>query len=79
MAPREQMGVVDDNPNVYGVQSLKLAVLSITPENVAANTMNTTLLSGETAVDIIIRELVSGVGGKTTNSVNGTDGVNDGH
>lgn len=33
MAPRDQMGVVDENLNVYGVKGLKLADLSVPPEN----------------------------------------------
>ena len=57
MAPREQLGVVDKDLNVYGVKGLKLADLSIAPENVAANTNNTALLVGEKAADIFIREL----------------------
>lgn len=40
MAPREEMGAVDDKLNVYGVQNLKVADLSIPPENVGANTNN---------------------------------------
>lgn len=43
MAPREQMGVVDRNLNVYGVQNLKVADLSIPPENVGANTNNVSI------------------------------------
>ncbi|KAK7709188.1 hypothetical protein SLS63_013298 [Diaporthe eres] len=57
MAPREEMGVVDGNLNVYGVQNLKVADLSIPPENVGANTNNTALVIGEKAADIIVREL----------------------
>lgn len=57
MAPKENMGVVDGNLNVYGVQNLKLADLSIPPENVGANTNNTALVIGEKAADIIMREL----------------------
>ncbi|POS75033.1 hypothetical protein DHEL01_v206577 [Diaporthe helianthi] len=80
MAPRREMGVVDGNLNVYGVQNLKLADLSIPPENVGANTNNvsvlttsdrdlmsqslprypklqTALLIGEKAADIIVRDL----------------------
>lgn len=45
MAPREEMGVVDGELNVYGVQNLKLADLSIPPENVGANTNNVSLLT----------------------------------
>lgn len=43
MAPREDMGVVDGNLNVYGVQNLKVADLSIPPENVGANTNNVSM------------------------------------
>ncbi|KAF3017844.1 hypothetical protein E8E14_011937 [Neopestalotiopsis sp. 37M] len=57
MAPREKMGVVDANLNVYGVEGLKIADLSIPPENVGANTNNTALAIGEKAADIFIREL----------------------
>ncbi|KAI0458215.1 GMC oxidoreductase [Xylaria acuta] len=57
MAPREQLGVVDEDLNVYGVKGLKLADLSIAPENVGANTNNTALVIGEKAADIIMREL----------------------
>jgi alcohol oxidase len=35
MAPREEKGVVDKDLNVYGVQGLKLADLSVPPENVS--------------------------------------------
>ncbi|KAI1421237.1 GMC oxidoreductase [Xylaria sp. FL1777] len=61
MAPREQLGVVDKDLNVHGVKGLKLADLSIAPENVAANTNNTALLVGEKAADIIMRELGLGL------------------
>ncbi|KAI1151890.1 GMC oxidoreductase [Nemania diffusa] len=57
LAPRDQSGVVDKDLNVYGVKGLKLADLSIVPENVAANTNNTAMVIGEKAADIIIREL----------------------
>ncbi|KAI1503596.1 GMC oxidoreductase [Biscogniauxia marginata] len=43
--------------DVYGVQGLKIADLSIAPRNVAANTNNTALAVGEKAVDIFIKEL----------------------
>lgn len=43
MAPREERGVVDGNLNVYGVQNLKVADLSIPPENVGANTNNVSI------------------------------------
>ena len=57
MAPRNRMGVVDEHLNVYGVYGLKVADLSIPPENVGANTNSTALLVGEKAADIIITEL----------------------
>ncbi|RYP38596.1 hypothetical protein DL767_002532 [Monosporascus sp. MG133] len=57
MAPRERMGVVDANLNVHGVLGLKIADVSIAPENVGANTNNTALTIGEKAADIIMREL----------------------
>ncbi|KAK3370601.1 alcohol oxidase-like protein [Podospora didyma] len=57
MAPREKMGVVDKDLNVYGVKGLKIVDLSIPPENVAANTNNTALVIGEKGADIIAREL----------------------
>ena len=60
MAPREKKGVVDRNLNVYGVKGLKLADLSVPPENVGANTGNTAFVVGEKAADIFINEL--GVG-----------------
>lgn len=57
MAPREKMGVVDANLNVHGLTGLKLADLSVPPENVGANTGNTAFVVGEKAADIFIREL----------------------
>ncbi|KAI0126264.1 alcohol oxidase-like protein [Xylariales sp. AK1849] len=57
MAPREKMGVVDANLNVYGVENLKIADLSIPPGNIGGNTNNTALMIGEKASDILIKEL----------------------
>ena len=57
MAPKEQMGVVDASLNVHGISNLKLADLSVPPENVGANTGNTAFVVGEKAADIIIKEL----------------------
>lgn len=57
MARREKKGVVDSTLSVYGTQGLKLADLSIVPENVGANTNNTAFLVGEKAADIFIHEL----------------------
>ncbi|KAJ4321624.1 hypothetical protein N0V94_002824 [Neodidymelliopsis sp. IMI 364377] len=59
MAPREQDGVVDARLNVHGVTGLKIADLSIPPENVGANTNNTALAIGEKAAEIILAELNS--------------------
>ncbi|KAI0406579.1 hypothetical protein F4802DRAFT_613148 [Xylaria palmicola] len=42
---------------VHGVENLKIADLSIPPQNVAANTCNTAMAIGERAADIFIREL----------------------
>ncbi|CAI4212068.1 unnamed protein product [Parascedosporium putredinis] len=57
MAPRDKRGVVASNLDVHGVQGLKLADLSVPPENLGANVNNTALLIGEKAADIIIKEL----------------------
>jgi alcohol oxidase len=57
MAPEDELGVVDESLSVHGLKQLKIADMSIVPGNVAATTMNTALLIGEKAADIIIREL----------------------
>lgn len=57
MAPREEMGVVQPNLDVYGVQGLKIVDLSVPPENVASNTNNTAQVVGERAAEIIKQEL----------------------
>ena len=57
MRPKEKGGVVDADLNVYGVQGLKVADLSMVPENVGANTNNTALAVGEKTAIIIGREL----------------------
>ena len=57
MKPRENGGVVDGSLNVYGTVGLKVADLSMVPENVGANTNNTALVVGEKAATIIGREL----------------------
>ncbi|KAK2601911.1 hypothetical protein QQS21_004502 [Conoideocrella luteorostrata] len=56
MAAESKFGVVDKDLNVHGVKGLKVADLSIAPGNVAGNTMNTAVVIGEKAADIIIRE-----------------------
>ncbi|KIV92306.1 hypothetical protein PV10_06758 [Exophiala mesophila] len=61
MAPVEQMGVVDKDLNVHGVQGLKVADLSIAPENVSGNTMSTAVMIGEKSADIIIKEFKLGL------------------
>ncbi|KAI4955362.1 hypothetical protein J4E91_001222 [Alternaria rosae] len=62
MAPKEKDGVVDASLNVHGVKGLKIADLSIPPENVGGNTNNTALVIGEKAADIIISELRGSAG-----------------
>jgi alcohol oxidase len=57
MKPRVRGGVVDPRLNVYGVQGLKVADLSIGPANVSANTYSTALVIGEKAAVIIAEEL----------------------
>ncbi|GJC87682.1 alcohol oxidase [Colletotrichum liriopes] len=49
--------LVDPSLNVHGVSGLKIADLSVPPQQVAANTYNAALLLGEKAADIIITEL----------------------
>ncbi|KAH8102677.1 alcohol oxidase [Cristinia sonorae] len=62
MMPREQGGVVDSKLNVYGVKGLKVADLSIAPQNVGGNTYSTTCGIGEKAALILAEELgISGV------------------
>ncbi|EJD50221.1 hypothetical protein AURDEDRAFT_182614 [Auricularia subglabra TFB-10046 SS5] len=57
MKPRESGGVVDSRLNVYGVEGLKVADLSIGPSNVSANTTSTALVIGEKAAIIIGEDL----------------------
>ncbi|KAI1215196.1 putative alcohol oxidase [Annulohypoxylon truncatum] len=57
MAPREKLGVVDPALNVYGVQGLKIADMSIPTANIGANLANTAMTIGEKAADIFIKEL----------------------
>jgi len=57
MAPREAGGAVNAALDVYGVAGLKVADMSIAPENVGANTAGTALVIGEKAADIIAGEL----------------------
>ena len=57
MKPRKRGGVTDPRLNVYGVQGLKIADMSICPSNVAANTYSTALVIGEKAAVIIAEDL----------------------
>ncbi|KAH7926098.1 alcohol oxidase [Leucogyrophana mollusca] len=57
MMPREKGGVVDERLNVYGVEGLKVADISIAPGNVGANTYSTALVIGEKAAVIIGEDL----------------------
>ncbi|KAM4063945.1 GMC oxidoreductase [Hirsutella rhossiliensis] len=57
MALREEGVVVDGSLGVYGVEGLKVADMSIAPQNVGANTGNTAFVIGEKAADLFIREL----------------------
>ena len=57
MKPQEKGGVVDQNLNVYKTRGLKVADLSIVPENVGANTNNTALVVGEKTAVIVGNEL----------------------
>ncbi|KAK4246028.1 alcohol oxidase 1 [Corynascus novoguineensis] len=62
MAPREgnsivKHGVVDERLNVHGVKGLKVADLSICPDNVGCNTYSTALLIGEKAAVLVAEDL----------------------
>ncbi|KAL4248407.1 GMC oxidoreductase family protein [Abortiporus biennis] len=57
MKAREDGGVVDSRLNVYGVQKLKVADMSIAPQNVGSNTYSSALAIGEKAALIIAEEL----------------------
>ncbi|KAK6519165.1 hypothetical protein TWF281_003854 [Arthrobotrys megalospora] len=57
MKPLEDGGVVDGKLNVYGIEGLKVADLSIMPSNVSGNTYSTALLVGEKAASILAEEL----------------------
>ncbi|KAI0547243.1 GMC oxidoreductase [Xylaria curta] len=47
MAPLKEGGVVDERLNMHGIESLKMADMSIAPRNVSGNTMSTALIVGE--------------------------------
>lgn len=62
MAPKEgnsivKHGVLDNRLNVHGVKGLKVADLSICPDNVGCNTYSTALLIGEKAAMLVAEDL----------------------
>ncbi|EJD41712.1 hypothetical protein AURDEDRAFT_115327 [Auricularia subglabra TFB-10046 SS5] len=57
MKPQSQGGVLDPRLNVYGVEGLKVADISICPANISANTAGTALAIGEKAAVIIAEDL----------------------
>jgi len=62
MAPREgnsivKHGVLDERLNVHGVKGLKVADLSICPDNVGCNTYSTALLIGEKCAMLTAEDL----------------------
>jgi len=62
MAPKEgnsivKHGVLDDRLNVHGVENLKVADLSICPDNVGCNTYSTALLIGEKCAMLVAEDL----------------------
>jgi len=75
MAPRENKGVVDASCGVHGIKNLKLADLSIPPENVGANTGGCAFVVGERAADIFIKELGLGQGQGTATMEKRKDSV----
>jgi alcohol oxidase len=57
MKPEKEGGVVDARLNVYGTQNLKVADLSICPDNLGTNTYSSALLVGEKAASLLCEEL----------------------
>jgi alcohol oxidase len=62
MAPKEgnsivKHGVLDERLNVHGVKGLKVADLSICPDNVGCNTYSTALLIGEKCAMLVAEDL----------------------
>ena len=55
---RERYGVVDETLAVYGVRGLRLADLSVIPENIGSNTNNTAMLVGEMAAKFVARDVL---------------------
>lgn len=50
-------GVLDERLNVHGVQGLKVADLSVCPDNVGCNTYSTALLIGEKCAMLVGEDL----------------------
>jgi hypothetical protein len=62
MAPKEgnsivKHGVLDERLNVHGIKGLKVADLSICPDNVGCNTYSTALLIGEKCAVLTAEDL----------------------
>ena len=62
MAPKEgnsivKHGVLDERLNVHGVKGLKVADLSVCPDNVGCNTYSTALLIGEKCAMLTAEDL----------------------
>jgi alcohol oxidase len=62
MAPKNgnsivKHGVLDERLNVHGVKGLKVADLSICPDNVGCNTYSTALLIGEKCAMLTAEDL----------------------
>jgi alcohol oxidase len=57
MRPRQDGGVVDARLDVYGTQSLKVADMSIAPENIGGNVGNTAFAIGEKVALLIAEKL----------------------
>ncbi|KAI5811183.1 GMC oxidoreductase-domain-containing protein [Peziza echinospora] len=57
MKKRREGGVVNKRLNVYGVDNLMVADMSICPSNVASNTYSTALMIGEKAAVLLAQEL----------------------
>ncbi|ETW76777.1 GMC oxidoreductase 3 [Heterobasidion irregulare TC 32-1] len=57
MKPRQEGGVVDGRLNVHGTKNLKVADLSICPDNLGTNTYSSALLVGEKAASLLTEDL----------------------
>jgi alcohol oxidase len=57
MKPQKEDGVVDARLNVFGTENLKVADLSICPDNLGTNTYSSALLVGEKAASLLCEDL----------------------